>query len=434
MEVISAKSGDNFDALESTPIYFDRGTKRLAGSEENEGEGANLAAAATQATARQPHPSGLRFAELFAHRAMGPTMQRCLPASALASVRAASGTAWRCLAQLDYLRCLDGREFRVPWPAFPGLKPGLYPHQLASLMAMLRAEQRRGSATAPSTRGGVFADAPGLGKTVTVLALVAHTAGMRPAEPPCPANAAAVQAGWDALRCNPMWRASIVTTLHALHVDLLPKLAYGPARDVCTALLKDAARVVQDDAGRFPTPRSFELHVRGELCRAAALAATAVGSVDGGRGLAGAEAKAALAECAEAFRAPFHDLKASLDLRGRSAAAASGPDAARRRAERRLRPSGATLVAVPDALLEHWAEQVVTGQALGPGLPGHAPSLLVSSFGRSAFNVVRWRVVASRTRLGPRPAATSTFLRSTAGQAEASFTSMGWATSSTSRA
>ena len=55
-------------------------------------------------------------------------------------------------------------------------------------MAMLRAEApgsgAAGGAAAEifSCRGGIFADAPGLGKTVTMLALVAHTAGTRPAE------------------------------------------------------------------------------------------------------------------------------------------------------------------------------------------------------------------------------------------------------------
>lgn len=338
--------------------------KRSIASEEVDAS-TNYARVPTTMDHHRPHSSGVRFAELFTNRAVGPTLQRFLPASALASLRSASGTTWRCLAQLDYLRSLDGREFRVPWPAFPGLNPGLYPHQLASLMAMLKAEQHRNS-TKPfepevsSTRGGIFADAPGLGKTVTVLALIAHTAGTRPTESPCPADEAAVQAGWDALRFNPMWRENILATLQAVSA-LVPSLAYGPVRSACENLLRNAQSVVCDSAGKFPTPKHFESFVRSELRRAASLAASdgSTSSLSGGRGMPSAFSTiAALAECAEAFRSPFHDIRASLDPRGRSALAANGPEAARRRLERRLRPSGATLVVVPDELLEHWAEQV----------------------------------------------------------------------------
>ena len=338
--------------------------KRPSASEDID-VGTNVAGVPATLAQFQPHSSGTRFADLFTNRAIGPTLQRYLPASALASLRAASGTTWRCLAQLDYLRCLDGREFRVPWPAFPGLKPGLYPHQLASLMAMLKAEQHQNLTKAAEldtigTRGGIFADAPGLGKTVTVLALIAHTAGTRPREPPCPADEAAVQAGWDALRFNPMWRENILATLQAVSA-LLPSLSHdGPVRGVCESLLRNAQSVVCDTGGQFPTPKHFEAFVRSELRRAASLVApngSRLGST--GRGMTNASStKAALAECAEAFRSPFHDLRASLDPRGRSALAANGPDAARRRMERRLQPSGATLVVVPDELLEHWAEQV----------------------------------------------------------------------------
>jgi hypothetical protein len=70
------------------------------------------------------------------------------------------------LFQTDY-----GREFNCR----------LYPHQVASLYAMQCIENCDQSFGA--LRGGIFGDEPGLGKTVTVLALVASTAGLYPQRP-----------------------------------------------------------------------------------------------------------------------------------------------------------------------------------------------------------------------------------------------------------
>ena len=58
---------------------------------------------------------------------------------------------------------------------------GLFTHQLASLRAMHRAENNKTAFGA--LRGGILGDAPGLGKTITMLALISSTSGMRPVEP-----------------------------------------------------------------------------------------------------------------------------------------------------------------------------------------------------------------------------------------------------------
>ena len=75
------------------------------------------------------------------------------------------------LETIEYNRCRDGRDYVVPFPAYPGTLStpadlragaGLFPHQLASLQAMYRAENTNTEFGA--LRGGILGDAPGLGK------------------------------------------------------------------------------------------------------------------------------------------------------------------------------------------------------------------------------------------------------------------------------
>ena len=78
----------------------------------------------------------------------------------------------------------------MPVPAYPGVLStvddikagaGLFTHQLASLRAMHKVENN--NTTFGALRGGILGDAPGLGKTITMLALIASTSGLRPVEP-----------------------------------------------------------------------------------------------------------------------------------------------------------------------------------------------------------------------------------------------------------
>ena len=55
----------------------------------------------------------------------------------------------------------------------PGLALELFPHQRDSLAWMLRSERR-----ADGPHGGILADEPGLGKTITLIAAVLRTRGM----------------------------------------------------------------------------------------------------------------------------------------------------------------------------------------------------------------------------------------------------------------
>ena len=106
----------------------------------------------------------------------------------LRAVPCASKTIHTELQRVDYTfaRGLVQTQPSAPWPHFPGLfrgkiVGGLFKHQLASLRAMRLLETH--TRQFGKLRGGVLADAPGLGKTVTVLALILQTAGELPSSP-----------------------------------------------------------------------------------------------------------------------------------------------------------------------------------------------------------------------------------------------------------
>ena len=171
-------------------------------------------------------------------------------------------------------------------------------------------------------RGGILGDAPGLGKTVTVLALVASTAGRRPRQPSVQLNAANVAEGWTALTQNPAYQVD-------LNLALKPVRDYGVGLD----LLRDAT--IPLDANKFATGRDFVRHVVRQLQSSKIVPATAV----------------------ELFRRSMELLHIKLDKTQRNfLATVSGR---RFLLERQLLATGATLIVVPDALLEHWFEQTL---------------------------------------------------------------------------
>lgn len=59
----------------------------------------------------------------------------------------------------------------------------LHFHQITSLKALRAIEEQQADVSFGSLRGGIFADEPGLGKTVTTLALISSTAGTLPQIP-----------------------------------------------------------------------------------------------------------------------------------------------------------------------------------------------------------------------------------------------------------
>ena len=225
---------------------------------------------------------------------------------------------------VEYAHCRDGALYRVPFPGFPGLlensenDAGLFPHQLASLHAMTKAENC--DTHYGALRGGILADAPGLGKTITVLALIASTAGKRPQSPPEFWNESAIADNWRVSIQSVYFQEDILAALKPFRqlVNLYPQLA----SDVKPPLSPQ----------RFPTIRSFEAYVRRM-----------------------AKDYATQAEM-EQFRLNMLDLRARLD---KSLRKITKSVSGRRMAwERYLVPTSSTLFIVPDALLEHWFQQI----------------------------------------------------------------------------
>lgn len=74
----------------------------------------------------------------------------------------------------------------------------LYDHQIVSLNRMTQIENENQGFGA--LRGGIFGDEPGLGKTVTTLALVATTAGLLPQVPAAFWNKETINQHWQQMR------------------------------------------------------------------------------------------------------------------------------------------------------------------------------------------------------------------------------------------
>jgi hypothetical protein len=245
----------------------------------------------------------------------------------LYQLRSVSKRTFSALKTVEYTRCRDGCDYAVPFPAYPGilctesdrkLGAGLFRHQLASLAAMHKAENN--NVSFGSLRGGILGDAPGLGKTITMLSLIVNTAGLRPVEPEEFYDNQSIAEHWKLMRVNPVFRTEILKSIKPLrgasNYDELARYVSPPFLD--------------DD--RFPTLVSFERHVN--------------------RQTANKVPRAQL----DLFRRNVVLFKAGLDKRNRRF---FSNDKGRRMVfERNLVPCSTTLIIVPDALLEHWAEQI----------------------------------------------------------------------------
>ena len=206
-----------------------------------------------------------------------------------------------------------------------GLEPlsALEPHQLGSLRHMAAAESPPGWRFG-ELRGGILADDPGLGKTVTMMALVVASAGATPRTPDEFWDRAAIREGWQSLRVNRVAKQQLTPLLNRIE-------GAGVVLPGGHTFLVDPAPLPTT----FPTLESFEDDVWAAVNR--------VSSV---------EAMGALNDYA---RKALNAMRRGLDRKQRSYFATN----VGRRAllERELRPVGATLIVVPTPLLEHWAEQ-----------------------------------------------------------------------------
>ncbi|KAL7522106.1 hypothetical protein ACHAWX_006795 [Stephanocyclus meneghinianus] len=133
----------------------------------------------------------------------------------LHSFRLTSKYIYNSLKNIEYTKSRDGVDYHVPFPGFPGIlstandihnDAGLFCHQLASLQAMHLAENSSANLAFGSLRGGILGDAPGLGKTITMLALICSTAGLKPVDPPEFYNSTRIQEHWEMMRGNVVFR------------------------------------------------------------------------------------------------------------------------------------------------------------------------------------------------------------------------------------
>ena len=258
---------------------------------------------------------------------------------------------YRLEEHFEYLYCRDGRDYHVPYPGFPGLlrhgderlddnfdknangnaisfndhnRAGLYPHQLASLRAMHQMEKSGQYGVAfGALRGGVLGDAPGLGKTITTLALIASTAGRRPVNPPQFWDTTGIDEGWKNFRINPAAKTEILKCIRPIR----HRLTLGE--------LKQLSPPFQDDD--FPTLKSFKEYLR-RLLRGNSMRLIA-----------------SRAEW-ELVRQNLLNLQIGMDRKNRKLF--SSQRGQRLLLERKLIPTSATLLVVPDALFEHWFQQI----------------------------------------------------------------------------
>jgi hypothetical protein len=263
---------------------------------------------------------------------------------------------------LDYTQCRDGRDYRLPYPAIPGVLllsggGGLFAHQLASLRAMY--EMEHAHLHFGALRGGILGDAPGLGKTITLLALVASTAGLRPVTPPEFWNATSIQEGWKHLRINPAARKDILEAFRPLRKYVQHQYHY-PGNSVPKQILDRVMKYVEppyhDD--RFPTIQDFERYVKRQLKHVIPQSQL------------------------EVFRSQMVDIKTGLDKANRKLL--KSEQGRRLGWERRLLPTSATLIIVPDALLEHWFQQIHWHLQLSIFEPGGRGVIFVDGIGDMA--------------------------------------------------
>lgn len=195
------------------------------------------------------------------------------------SLRLVSKRIRRGLAQIEYTKCRDGKDYLVPFPGFPGvlstqqdaeLGAGLFQHQLASLQAMYRMENPPPeNCHFGALRGGILGDAPGLGKTITMLSLIASTAGVRPVPPVefwggDTNNTTDGGDGWNALRINPAGREHILKALKPIRNWV--QQVFLPQSKFTRVFQQTQAYVSPPYIdSRFPTIRDFERYVIRQL-------------------------------------------------------------------------------------------------------------------------------------------------------------------------
>jgi SNF2-related domain len=180
----------------------------------------------------------------------------------------------------------------------------------------------------------ILGDAPGLGKTITMLGLISSTAGQRPATPAEFWDSSRIQEGWEALRQNPTLAMELNTALRPIRKWIGTHHYGDPAPMASFRQLMATIHPPLHD--KFPTITSLERYIKQWLIQKCHVP----------RGVA-----------VETLRLQMVQIKAGLDKSNRKVLMSAV--GRRMKMERSLLPSSATLVIVPDSLLEHWFQQIL---------------------------------------------------------------------------
>ena len=228
----------------------------------------------------------------------------------------------------------------IPYPGFPGLfhknsRHRLFPHQLASLRKMWELE----NPSKPSfgdVRGGILGDAPGLGKTVTMLAHILRTAGLRPLRPPQQYDSREVDAFFKPLReTSKSLTRDIILCAKGLRVwrdQFLKKPT--KAWKIVNTIIDD---VVNGEMSKFLGLDELENYFRKKIRDLLVPLGMRVSEMN---------------QICWEFSRRADEIRSRASKRSRREM--QTPKMRRAVKERQRIPSGATLIVVPDPLLEHW--------------------------------------------------------------------------------
>ncbi|KAL7468826.1 hypothetical protein ACHAXS_009057 [Conticribra weissflogii] len=162
-----------------------------------------------------------------------------------------------------------------------------------------------------------------------MLALIANTAGCKPQEPDEFYDNEAIDEHWQRMRVNPVFREEILKSLKPIREFI--KTSNDPdGYNLFRKVAEFSSPPYSDD--RFPTVGAFEAFVSSKM----------KGTVP--------------ASTIDLFRMKVIAFKAGLDKRNRRLF--NNPIGRRMMFERNLITASTNLIIVPDALLEHWAEQI----------------------------------------------------------------------------
>lgn len=235
---------------------------------------------------------------------------------------------------------------------YPGIKLQLFPHQKASLAFMRAAE------ASAAQRGGILADEPGTGKTVTVIALLCKSAGLRTvtAADAAQSRVEAAEKAWTHLAL-PYKRELVYSIFREVRRRTPDAYAlFADSGREAAAQLAGYTEVVLSpppDFSELKSDRTIRALGSRAALDAACQAVPRAASAYWGSAMAAQSHPDGPAAAAD-LAASAADLGTAVD----AALASHRPEPSTLERPNASRPSGATLIVVPRPLLPHWREQL----------------------------------------------------------------------------